>query len=387
MKLKDLLVDIDYICDERTNLDIDIKGLEHNTNQVKKDFMFFCLEGKNIDGHKLYHLALNLGASVFVSNKKLILPDGVVNIIVKDTREAMAKISSVYYGYPSKDMCIVSFTGTNGKTTSTYFLNSILNFANVKTGIIGTNGVFFNNKKIVTNMTTPDPIELHKILKRMKDSGVRVVIMEMSAHALKLQKNRGLMSDIAVFTNLSQDHLDYFIDINDYGNAKKKLFKKDSSRFAILNMQDKFSSEIILDIDIPYFSFGVEDTCDFQIVNIEQLEKGQKFKLKYEDSISEYFINIDGCFNVFNAVGAIIASKKLGVDDNAIKGGLKKLKSVEGRFNSFNYNGVKFIVDFAHTPDGFENILKAKNRSLAGPTAPPQGLFLWNVDFEGKRRH
>lgn len=363
MKLSELLKGTDYkILGQKQ--DCEVLGIKHQSEDIKNDDMFFCLKGSKQDGHDFALEATQHGASVIVSERDLNLPKDIINVVTNDTRKAMAIVSSNFYKNPSKDMQVVMVTGTNGKTTTTYLLDSICKSAGKNSAIIGTNGAIVNGKVIQTNMTTPDPIELQKLLRYMKDRGVEVVIMEMSAHALELQKNSGIMSDISIFTNLTQDHLDYFLSMKNYGEAKQKLFNSKASKFAVLNIDDNFSKEIIKTIDIPYFSTSINADADFTAMDIKSEKAGQTFKLYTDNCLHEIALNLDGRFNVSNSLGAIAAANKLGISYKNIISGLQSLKSVPGRFNSFLINGKKFIVDYAHTPDGLENILKAGRQLL-----------------------
>lgn len=364
MLLKDLLKNIDCDIYYNGNENIDITGLTHESSKVKDKNIFICLRGVNFDGQNYVYDAISNGARVIASEKQLSLPDGVSNLVVKDTRKFMALLASNFYGNPSKYMKIVSVTGTNGKTTTTYMIESICKSAGFKTGIIGTNGVFVDGQKFETNMTTPDPIDLQNILHIMKNKGVEIVAMEMSAHALELQKNSGVMSDIAVFTNLTQDHLDYFKTMENYGKAKKKLFTEKASRFAVINVDDEFSDNLINDIKIPYVTTSINRECDFFANSIKNENNGQSYILSHKNEDTKININLDGRFNVQNSLGAIAVAKRLGITNDKICEGLKNLKAVPGRFNSFNIGGKKFIVDYAHTPDGLENILNATRQIL-----------------------
>ena len=362
MVLKEVLKNID--CEIYGDCEIEVSELCHESGKAKEGSMFFCLKGTNIDGHDFALDAYKNGSNTIVTNKLLDLPKDVVQVLVKNTRETMSKSACNFYRNAGKDMIIVSITGTNGKTTSTFMLASILKSAGFKVGVIGTNGIIINGQKFESNMTTPDPILLQKTLKDMRDSGVQVVVMEMSAHALELQKNSGLMSDIAVFTNLTQDHLDYFKTMKNYGEAKKRLFSSSSSKFAVLNMDDPFSNEIIKTIDIPYVTVSINKNSDLIAREIKHNEIGQEYILSCDGEEISIAINLDGKFNVSNSIGAIAAAKAIGVSNEAIVSGLKNLKQVSGRFNTFFVGGKKFVVDYAHTPDGLENILNAAREIL-----------------------
>lgn len=364
MLLSKIIKNIDCEIINKNIEEIDVSGLSHESNKVSKNNMFICLSGTNFDGHDFVFDAIKNGANVIVSERPLNLPSNITNIITKDTRKFMSLSAVNFYENPSKDLKIISVTGTNGKTTTTYMIDSICKSAGLKTGIIGTNGVLIDGQKFETNMTTPDPIELQKILVFMKNKGVDVVSMEMSAHALELQKNWGVMSDVAVFTNLTQDHLDYFKTMENYGNAKKKLFTPEFAKFAVINADDDFSKNIITDIKIPFVTTGIESLCHFKAGDIRNEKIGQSYVLSCNDNDINIKINLDGKFNISNSIGAIAVAKRLGISYEYIKRGLENLKLVPGRFNSFCIAGKKFIVDYAHTPDGLENILSATREIL-----------------------
>ncbi len=343
---------------------IEVKGLSHDTRETKEGDMFFCLKGENVDGHEKAHEAIQKGAKVIVSEKRLNVPEGIANVIVGSTRRAMAEFASMFFGNPSKDMTTIMVTGTNGKTTTTYFLKKIFEEANKKVGVVGTNGVFFGGKNYHTGMTTPDPISLQNILRDMKNDGVQVVLMEMSAHALFYQKNWGVMSDISIFSNLTQDHLDFFSTMEKYGEAKKLLFDSKHSKFAVLNSDDDFSKKIIDGINIPFLTYGKRADADYYATNIVSNFGVQNFDVVFKNKSVQFEINMSGLFNVSNALSAIVATHVCGVDFETIKRGIKALEYVPGRFNCYSRHGKNFVIDYAHSPDGLVNILSSTRELL-----------------------
>ena len=362
MQLKEIIKSIG--CEIIGDDAVEIKGLSHNSKDTRNGHLFFCLDGTRVDGHNFAFDAYKNGADAVVASRKLNLPKDVTQVIVEDTRKAMSECSGEFYGRPSKKLKIVAITGTNGKTTSSFMMAEILKASGKKVGVIGTNGIFINDKKFESDMTTPDPILLQKTFKDMVDAGVDVVVMEMSAHALQLQKNSGVMCDIVVFTNLTQDHLDYFKTMEKYGGAKKKLFNSKFARCAVLNAEDSFSNEIIKDIDIPFITVGLSSSADFYASMVKHNNFGQEYIYNTGANKLKIELNMEGQFNVLNSLGAIVACELLGVHYKDAVTGLKNLKQVPGRFNTYSVNGKKFVVDYAHTPDGLENILTATREIL-----------------------
>lgn len=352
-----------------------IENLTHKSYEKGKNVMFFAIDGTNINGENFALEAVKNGAVCVVSSHRLDLPVEVSQIVCEDVRKAMSTIAGKFYDTVNKRMFIISVTGTNGKTTSTYMLANVFKAAGKKVGIIGTNGIFIDEQKIGQNLTTPDPIDLHKTLAKFSKNGVEVVCMEMSAHALELQKNWGIMTDIALFTNLTQDHLDFFEDMEKYGQAKAKLFTQNACRLAVVNADDDFGYELFKTCKIPVIAYARERNKNYDrmancnIIAYDELcdkeGNGQDFTVKVFGKEAKIHLNIDGGFNVANALGVIGAGHLAGLSLKTIAAGLSRLKKVDGRFNTYLVNGVKVVVDYAHTPDGIMNILCAA-RELAG---------------------
>lgn len=349
------------------NGDIEISGLTDNSLFCKKGDLFFAIDGTKVDGKKFAIDAVKNGAVAVVSRKRICLPNGIANVVCKDERKAMSDIAACFYGYPAKELFVVGVTGTNGKTTTTYMLESIFKHAGKNVGIIGTNGVMINGEKIVSNMTTPDPIFLQKILAKMRDGGVQIVCMEISAHALELQKNRGVMTDIALFTNLSQDHLDFFLNMQKYYKAKAKLFTPENAIIGVVNIDDKSGAKLYQESRIPTLTYSVLKNKRASIFadNIENKEVGQSFDVCVLGEKQKVNLKLSGLFNVSNALSAIGAGFIYGLKLETIVAGLETLEEVDGRFNLYDVCGKKVVIDYAHTPDGIENILKSA-RQLAG---------------------
>ncbi|MBQ8451338.1 MAG: UDP-N-acetylmuramoyl-L-alanyl-D-glutamate--2,6-diaminopimelate ligase [Clostridia bacterium] len=353
MKLYKLLKDIN--CRTIGNLSIDITGLYHKDTEVKEGGLFFCLRGTRVDGMSFVLSAIKNGAVAIVVEQELPGLFGITQIITKNSREAMSLISSKFFGSPADKLKIIGVTGTNGKTTTVSFLSQIFETAGKKTAIIGTNGVFFGGARYETGMTTPDPIELHKFFDLMVKAHVEFVFMEVSAHAIDLKKICGINFEIVVFTNLTEDHLDYFPSIEKYFETKRSLFSKAHAKFAILNADDEFGKRIISSINMPFLTYAITEKATVKCDELVSELNFQKFKINNE----EFTLNIAGRFNVFNCLAAISVAKVLGISYETIKKALLSLKSVDGRFNTKVVLGVLVIIDYAHTPDGLSNILSA----------------------------
>jgi len=367
MELYKLLQDFEYLA--KGNIAENVQNLSHNSKEENANGVFFAIDGTTNQGLDFVEEAISKGAKVIVSSKKIEdLPEDVTNIVTSDVRKAMSLMASRFYSLPSEQMYMIGVTGTNGKTTSTYMLKSIFESEGRKVGVIGTNGICFADKKLDSSMTTPDPIYLQKVLREMADNGVEIVCMEMSAHALELQKNWGIMFDVALFTNLTQDHLDFFEDMQSYAKAKAKLFSPLASKKAVINIDDSFGKVLLENCKIPALTISLdkEKGADFTAMNIVDNGTSQEFGLSVGKYLLPIKLNLGGEFNVSNCLGAMACAYIYGSSLRNIVEGVEKLKEVEGRFNCYMINGVKVVIDFAHTPDGLENILSACKKQTQG---------------------
>ena len=357
MKLFKLLKNIN--CRVLGNSAIDIEGLYHKDTEVKEKGLFFCLRGTKVDGNNFVYSAIKNGAVAIVAEQEIQKLSGITQIIVKNARETMSLIACKFFGNPADKLKIIAVTGTNGKTTTTNMLASVMEKAGKRVAVIGTNGIFFNNKKYETNMTTPDPIELQRYLSIMLKNRIEYVCAEISAHAIDLHKIDGIKFEVVIFSNLTEDHLDYFKTMDKYFEAKAKLFLPKYSKFAVLNKDDEYSKLLIERIKIPYITYSKNDNADVFAI-LKKIENGTQIIRVNNDY--EIKLPILGDFNIYNAISAISALKVLEFSKNEIIYGLENMNQVEGRFNSYDVGGKIFIIDYAHTPDGLKNILiAAKN--------------------------
>lgn len=356
MELKKLIENLD--CEIFGNGNVNVCEITYNSKCVSKDSLFICLKGENSDGHDFAVEAQKSGAAAVVCERKLNLE--IPQIVVKSTRKALSKIFANFYNNPQDKLKIVGITGTNGKTTTSFLIKSILESKGEEVGLIGTQGAFFGSQFVRTGLTTPDPEMLFKLLYEMLNFGIKFVVMEVSAHALALNKVEGIKFDVGVLTNLTQDHLDFFKTMDNYKQAKLMLFSKERIKSAVLNFDDDFGREIAKKIDVPFLSYGINFPCDVFAAKIGFENKKNKFVVNLSDNIFNVESNLIGEFNICNCLAAASACAILGFGKEEIKNGLEGVLQIEGRLNRFDLsNGVVAFVDFAHTPDGIEKALMA----------------------------
>ena len=354
MKLYTLLKNVN--CRVLGNTVVEIKGLYHKDTEVKEGGLFFCLRGTRVDGTDFVFSAIKNGAVAIVLEQELPNLSGVTQIIVKNARETMSLLACKFNNFPASKLKLIGVTGTNGKTTTTNMIAHVLEGVGKKTAIVGTNGIFIKGKKYDTGLTTPDPIELQKYFSLMVKNKIEYVCMEVSAHAIDLHKIDGCKFAMAVFTNLTEDHLDYFKTMERYFETKSKLFSKKYTEFAVINLDDNYGKLLSQSINIDNFTYSTietSSTCFADKINLTSV--GQEFCFNN----NKIQLKFAGKFNVSNALASICVLKKLGLSDCEIVNGLSSMNPVEGRFNSFLVNERLVIVDYAHTPDGLKNVLMA----------------------------
>lgn len=360
MKLKDILLNVPLVEKLNVNLDMEISNISFDSRvkySKNENAIFVCLIGENTDGHNYASEALENGAKVIVCEKRLNVCKN--EIVVKSTRQALSLMASNFYGNSHKKMKMIAITGTNGKTTTTYMLKSILECAGFKVGLIGTEGAYIGQQFFAVNLTTPDPMDLQKLMAEMIQFECDYCVMEASAHSLFYDKIFGIYYDVAIFSNLTQDHLEFFKTMENYGNTKLKLFSKEYAKVVVTNLDDDWGRKIE-NLGLPTISYALNSPADCFAIDIVNSLHGSKFVLNLLDNILECKINLPGKFNVYNALAASSAAASLGIDGKYIVQGLEHLKGVGGRFNFVKLaNGATAVIDFAHTPDGIKNILTA----------------------------
>lgn len=357
MLLQELLVDIPGVVKTIGNMETQIGNLITDSREKTSNGLFFCIPGIRFDAHAYAPQAVENGCTALVVERVLDIP--VPQVLVQNVRSAMAYMAGAFFGYPSRSLRMIGVCGTKGKTTTSFLLKSVMEAAGFKTGLIGTTGNMIGEKRIKSNLTTPDPIDLHRCLRQMVDEGVEVVVMEVSAHAVDMHRLDGIIYEAACYTNLSQDHLDYFGTMEKYFQAKKSFFMNGSVLNAALNEDEETSDDIIKDIRIPYLTFGISSETDVFAREIEISENGVSFSilLRGEDEM-EVNMQLTGMFNVYNALAAASLAMIMGVSNSDIKTGLESVKNVPGRVEMLDTKTpYKVILDYSHSPDALENIL------------------------------
>lgn len=372
MELKKVLYGLKGI-KAKGNVDIDIKGLEKNSKEIKKGFMFIAIKGFSVDGHEFIDSAIENGATVVMVEegcdlKKLKIPEDVTLLMVKNTREAMAICASNFYGNPSSYFKLIGVTGTKGKTTTTFMIKDILEKAGKKVGLIGTIATYINGEKIKdSDRTTPDSLELQQIFKQMVDAGVEVVVMEVSSQSLKLHRVTGSEFDIVLFTNFSEDHISEkeHPDMEDYFNSKMKLFEM--CKTGIVNADDIYSIKIPkLFPDSDIVTYGIDNAANLLAKDITITNSSADFKVKIKDRNERVKTDIPGRFSVYNSLAAISVAQKFGVDSEVIKQALEEVR-VPGRSELVdNELGLTIMIDYAHSPESLQSILKATKSYTKG---------------------
>lgn len=336
--------------------DLNIDVLEYDSRKVRAGSLFCCVVGTFSDGHAYAQTAVEAGAAALLAEREL--PIDVPQIIVPNTRIAMAEMAAALYGHPEHDMQLVGITGTNGKTTTTYMIKAIAERAGKKVGLIGTIRNMIGSRVIETERTTPESVDLYRLLREMKDEGVELVVMEVSSHSLDQHRVHGLIFDVGEFTNLTQDHLDYHKTFENYLAAKQKLFFQ--SRCGVINIDDPYASELIGPLTLPIVTFGIRERADVCASEIDITTRGVQFDMHFPGGVTRINIPIPGLFSVFNAMGAAAVALALYIPMEHIKSGLEDMKSVSGRLEPLPTGDLGFsvFVDYAHTPDALENVLK-----------------------------
>ncbi len=334
--------------------DCEVTGLCTDSRTASEGELFFCYRGSSVDLHRYAEEAASRGACIVCEHE---MPLSCAQLVVPDGRKAMAELSAAFYAHPERGMRFTGVTGTNGKTTTCHLLASILEASGREVGLIGTLGARFAGRAIPPDLTTPDPVSLFALLAEMKKAGVREVVMEVSAHALALKKTAPIFFDVGIFTNLTRDHLDFFGDMERYGEAKRELFAPERCRFGVYNADDPFTRELVK-WETPHILYGLEEPADaFALIEEESVE-GSRLLFNLSDELCEAKLRLLGRHNVRNALAAACAARRLGASPEHISRGIEGVERVDGRLERVAaFRGAEIFVDFAHTPDGLEKSL------------------------------
>jgi len=338
-----------------------VKGITFNSKEVKKGYLFFALKGTKFDGHDFVKEAQERGAYAVVVQKPVSLDIPV--IIVEDTRKALGKCAHKFFGKASEKLNVIGVTGTNGKTTTTHLIEKILNEAGEKTGLVGTIYYRFGEKILGSGRTTPDQITWHKTLKEFYELGAKNVVAEVSSHALDQYRIYPTKFGAVIFTNLTQDHLDYHGSMEEYFESKRKLFTEYDSEVKIINADDPYGEELVKSIEGEVITYGREG--DLKILDFKTGFKGSILKVSYRGKEYEFKTNLIGNFQAYNLSAAIAYALWKGIEPEVIQKALKCI-NVPGRFEVVYSDKFTVIVDYAHTPDAVENVLKTARKLTKG---------------------
>ena len=389
MKLGELIKNIDTLKLENFDSEVEITGLSYNSKTIQKGNIFICLKGENTDGHKYAKMAYENGAAAFFLEDELDFECNCPKIFVKSTKHSIADLSAAFYENPSQKLNLIGVTGTNGKTTVTHLLQKIVEEAGEKCGLIGTLGYKVSSADTYheAKHTTPQAPELQHNFQRMLEMGVKNVMMEVSSHALEQNRTGCCAFNGAVLTNLTQDHLDYHITMNNYFEAKAILFKNlEDSAFAVINNDDEYSQRFIKKKKkgTKIYTYGVKTKANVIATNIEFSIHGASFDCETPFGNTHLKLQLNGMFSVYNALAALTTGLAMGIELPVIKKALEETPSVAGRFEIVNKEPL-VIVDYAHTPDGLENVLKAA-REITPKTSKLICLFGCGGDRDATKR-
>lgn len=352
-KISDLKVELKY--------DFEVNGLAYDSRKVNQNYIFFAIKGYKDDGNKFVNSALSNGAKLIVTSEKSEEQNGINYIYTENVRRLMAQFSCAFYDYPSEKLNLIGITGTNGKTTTSYLIKSIIEESKYKSGLIGTIDYISSESKQESSLTTPESIELNKMLNEMVNSGFEYCVMEVSSVSLVLDRVFGLNFKSAVFTNLTPEHLDFHKTMDEYFKAKKILFDNLSENsFAVSNSDDQYGKNIISDTKAKKILYGINNKSNYSARDLKINTKGISFNTTLSNKEFHFKTGITGRFNVYNTLAAVSVCYELGFKPETIQSALEKFNFVNGRFNIVHLkNGADAIIDYSHTSDSLKNAIEA----------------------------
>lgn len=380
MLLQDLVQDL-KIAGNGGELTRQIRGIAYDSRKVEEGYLFVCVQGLKSDGHDFITQAVAKGAVALLVEKdpeQLGLPQELVNklswVQTDSTREGLALVSARFYGFPGYRLNMVGVTGTNGKTTITYLVEELLRAKGEKVGLIGTICNKIDDEILPVTNTTPLPLELQQLLAMFLDKGAGYCVMEVSSHALDLGRVTGIEFDLGVFTNLTQDHLDYHVTMENYRAAKAKLFsslnpegKKARPKYGIINIDDPAGPYMVEQCLGNVMTYGIGQTAQVRAEDVLVAATGVAFTAITPAGTARFQLQLTGLFNVYNSLAAICVGLAENMELGLIKKVLESVPGVAGRFETVN-EGQQFgvIVDYAHTPDSLQNVLKTARELVQG---------------------
>ena len=354
MKLRDLLAGVP-LTGGNADLNMEINSISYESRTLEPGALFVTLSGSKTDGHRYVAQALEKGAAAILCREP---PRTGSWLSTPDPRAALARVSAAWFGYPGEEMTLIGVTGTNGKTTTTYLIKAMLEGAlKTRVGLIGTNRNLIGALELPAHRTTPEPYELQALLRRMADAGCTHVVMEVSSHALAQSRVEGLTFQAGVFTNLTQDHLDYHGTMEAYRAAKGRLFEQ--SDLAVLNLDDEAGRYYARTAPCPVFTYSErKDEADLVAKNIRLFPSHVEFEAVAKGAIGRVFLPIPGGFTIYNALGVVACALNLGAELPDVIAALRTARGVKGRIEVVPVPAAyTVIIDYAHTPDALENIL------------------------------
>ena len=361
MKLEELIEYLDYK-DLVYFKSVEVSGISYNSKTTKQGDIFICLVGENTDGHEYAQMAIDNGAVALLVERPVDIK--IPQVVVRNTRHKIADIADRFYSRPSLGLNLIGITGTNGKTTVTHLMQKIFEENNQKCALIGTLGykLSSNGEYRDAKHTTPQAPELQAMLRMIKDvEKIDNVVMEVSSHALEQNRVGGCRFDGAILTNLTQDHLDYHITMENYFEAKSILFKNlKEGNFAVINIDDQYGEKFLnlVPEDVNIYTYGIKNNADIMAKDIDFSLNGAEFTLVIKGKEYNVSLHMNGMFSVYNVLAAITASVAIGIDVEVALKALENIKGVAGRFEVVAKKPL-VIVDYAHTPDGLENVLNS----------------------------
>jgi len=373
MKLDKLIQNIEVVSVIGNPESMEINFITNNSRDVSSGSLFVAVKGFSTDGHKYITNAISNGVFAIVvdnedeSPEELFIHNNVVRIVVKESRKSFADLSCEFYGHPSKQLKMVGITGSNGKTTTSFYIKNLFETAGYKTGLLGTISNVVGAKKVESSLTTPESNTINKYLRDMVDEGITHCVMEVSSHSLTLDRVRGIYFDYAIFTNITSDHLDFHSDFENYLNAKKILFDNlDATAKVIFNNDDKSSRKLLADCNNDSDSYGKVDNSDYAMKNVSYNMDGTSFELLSKESKFEFKTSLIGEFNAYNATCAAIIGVNENYSNAIITKGINTTPQVPGRFEVIGKGIKKVIVDYSHTADSLEKALQALQSIVDG---------------------
>ena len=346
--------------------DVEVRGIQYDSRKVGRDQMFVAIRGTLTDGHRFIDQAVQGGARVVVVEDDNALPDsffmhtGTVKVVVSDSRKALALLAANFFDHPSRKLCLIGVTGTNGKTTTTHVVRSILEASGERVGLIGTIGYTIGDTMLPATHTTPESLELNELLATMVNAGCSTAVMEVSSHSLAMHRVYGLEFRVGVFTNLTQDHLDFHGTMDEYFAAKRMLFDglRESS-FAVVNLDDSYSARMTEHSKAAKLTYSANSNANVFAENIHMNVAGSTFQVNSNGKTSTVSSSLTGRFNISNILAGYATGVVLDVPEENIVEGIRKVTAVRGRFEQIQSpQGWTAIVDYAHTPDALRNCLE-----------------------------